>query len=111
MKRVTTSQPEISITEREGKDECLILASDGIWDVISDDLACRVASACLREGSAAAAPTSRYSDHPIKDYGGQVLFPSESYFAAAILCRLALARGSHDNISAIVVDLRRKAKG
>ncbi|KAL9412154.1 hypothetical protein AB3S75_045721 [Citrus x aurantiifolia] len=112
LKRVTTSQPEISITEREGGDECLILASDGIWDVISDDLACRVASACLREGSAATAPRSRYSDHPIKDGGAQVLFPSKSHdAAAAILCRLALARGSHDNISVIVVDLRRKAKG
>ncbi|KDO65325.1 hypothetical protein CISIN_1g035835mg, partial [Citrus sinensis] len=102
LKRVTTSQPEISITEREGGDECLILASDGIWDVISDDLACRVASACLREGSAATAPRSRYSDRADQ---------RRHDAAAAILCRLALARGSHDNISVIVVDLRRKAKG
>lgn len=39
--------PELSITERGAEDECLIMASDGIWNVIPEDMACAVASRCL----------------------------------------------------------------
>ncbi|KAL6196138.1 hypothetical protein ACLB2K_031753 [Fragaria x ananassa] len=49
----------ISFTEREGnEDECLILANHGIWDAISDDMACRVATTCLtlEDGEPARAP-------------------------------------------------------
>ena len=111
MKKAVMSQPEISITERQPEDECLILATDGLWDVMSDTLACEVASACLRDGSPATAPRSRYSGRPVKTDDGEVLFPSKSAFAAAILCRLALGRGSCDNISVIVVDLKKHLVG
>ena len=94
MKKVITSQPEISITERQPEDECLILATDGLWDVMSDTLACEVASACLRDGSPATATRSCYSGCLVKTDNCEVLFPSKSNFATAILCRLALARGS-----------------
>ncbi|OMO85928.1 phosphatase 2C (PP2C)-like protein [Corchorus capsularis] len=107
LKKVITSKPEISITERHLEDECLILATDGLWDVMSDALACEVASTCLRDGSSATATRSCYSDCADKTDGGETLFPSKSAFAAAILCRLALGRGSCDNISVIVVDLKK----
>ncbi|OMO98014.1 phosphatase 2C (PP2C)-like protein [Corchorus olitorius] len=107
LKKVITSKPEISITERHSEDECLILATDGLWDVMSDALACEVASTCLRDGSSATATRSCYLDRADKTAGGEVLFPSKSAFAAAILCRLALGRGSCDNISVIVVDLKK----
>ncbi|XVE64126.1 hypothetical protein DITRI_Ditri07aG0076900 [Diplodiscus trichospermus] len=111
LKKVITSQPEISFTKRQPEDECLILATDGLWDVMSDTLACEVASACLRDGSPATAARSRYSGRPLKTHSSEVLFPSKSAFAAAILCRLALGRRSCDNISVIVVDLKNHLVG
>ena len=101
LKPIVTAEPEISFTKRDPEDECLILASDGLWDVLSNDLACEVASECLREGSPS--DVSRgLSAMPQKDDEG-ALYAS----AAALLTRLALGRKSTDNISVIVVDLKR----
>ncbi|XVF54006.1 hypothetical protein PTKIN_Ptkin05aG0147100 [Pterospermum kingtungense] len=96
---------------RQAEDEFLILATDGLWDVISDTLACEVTSACLSDESPATAPRRSYSERQVKTDDGELLFPSKSAFAAAILCRLALGRGSSDNISVIVVDLKRHLVG
>ncbi|KAK9938795.1 hypothetical protein M0R45_015515 [Rubus argutus] len=98
----------ISITEREAnEDECLIVANDGIWDAISDDMACRVASTCLAfdQGGDAAAPGDNGTLYHPCDEETDMFFSSKSNSAAALLCRLALGRGSHGNISVIVVDL------
>lgn len=98
----------ISITERDAnEDECLIIANDGIWDAISDDMACRVASTCLTfdQGGAATAPGHNGALYHPCDEETDMFFSSKSNSAAAILCRLALGRGSHGNVSVIVVDL------
>ncbi|KAH7853910.1 hypothetical protein Vadar_007962 [Vaccinium darrowii] len=92
LKPIVISEPEISFTRRDPGDECLILASDGLWDVLSNDLACEIASECLRQEDEGAAT---------------VFYPSQSASAATLLTRLALGRRSSDNISVIVVDLRR----
>ncbi|PSS33131.1 Protein like [Actinidia chinensis var. chinensis] len=101
LKPIVTAEPEISFTKRDPEDECLILASDGLWDVLSNDLACEVASECLREGSPRDASRG-LSAMPQKD-DEEALYAS----AAALLTRLALGRKSADNISVIVVDLKR----
>ncbi|XWS61065.1 hypothetical protein CRYUN_Cryun07bG0093700 [Craigia yunnanensis] len=110
LKPVVTSEPEITFTKREPEDECLILASDGLWDVLSSDLACEVARECLKEGSngaTAAAALNLNAGRPNKeDEGAETLYPSRSVLAAALLTRLALGRKSSDNISVIVVDLK-----
>ncbi|XP_062017204.1 probable protein phosphatase 2C 75 isoform X1 [Rosa rugosa] len=98
----------ISITEREGnEDECLILANHGIWDAISDDMACRVARTCLTfedgEAARALAKDGRLYGPDTCDH--EKFFSSKTNSAAAILCRLALGRGSRGDISVIVVDL------
>ncbi|KAJ4959777.1 hypothetical protein NE237_019687 [Protea cynaroides] len=36
-------EPEVTITEWTEEDECLILTSDGLWDVVSNDTACSIA--------------------------------------------------------------------
>lgn len=98
------------MTRREPEDECLILASDGLWDVLSNELACKVARECLREGTpaAAAAADCTLDSKPRRDdEGAEALYPSRSALAAALLTRLALGRKSYDNISVIVVDLRK----
>ncbi|KAL6846396.1 hypothetical protein ACP4OV_023844 [Aristida adscensionis] len=80
--------PEVTVTDRADGDECLILASDGLWDVVSNEVACEVARACLRRG--------------------RDKWCAE---AAAMLAKLALAKRSSDNISVVVVDLRRRKAG
>ncbi|KAL2540678.1 PPM-type phosphatase domain-containing protein [Abeliophyllum distichum] len=43
LKPFVISEPEVTITDRTAEDECLILASDGLWDVVSNETACGVA--------------------------------------------------------------------
>ncbi|KAF0910048.1 hypothetical protein E2562_001286 [Oryza meyeriana var. granulata] len=85
LKPYVTTVPEVTVTDRSDGDECLILASDGLWDVVSNEAACEVAQACLRRGR------QRWCAE-----------------AAALLTKLALARRSSDNISVVIVDLRRR---
>ncbi|CAN6439430.1 unnamed protein product [Victoria cruziana] len=87
--------PEVTLTERTDDDECLILASDGLWDVITNDEACEVARRCLRQCRRRNAGTRREE--------GQV---QAAKVAAQYLTTLALHRGSRDNISVVVVDLK-----
>lgn len=81
----------MKVINRRKSDEFLILASDGLWDVISNDLACRVVKKCL-DGQM----------RSFFDYTRE----GRSAEAAAVLAELAMARGSYDNISVVVVDLR-----
>nr|XP_015877991.2 probable protein phosphatase 2C 75 isoform X1 [Ziziphus jujuba var. spinosa] len=107
LKPVVISEPDITFTKREPDDECLILASDGLWDVLSSDLACGVASECLREGNRSASAIDLNAGPQMEDEGAGALYPSRSALAAALLTRLALGRKSSDNVSVIVVDLKR----
>ncbi|KAH0453599.1 hypothetical protein IEQ34_017923 [Dendrobium chrysotoxum] len=93
LKPYVTCEPEITVTERSDKDEFLILASDGLWDVISNEVACRIVRQCL-SGQAA------------KMFPGAVNGRSAAE-AAALLAELAIARGSKDNISIVIVELTR----
>ncbi|XP_062120200.1 protein phosphatase 2C 51-like [Humulus lupulus] len=86
------SKPEVTVTKRTNNDEFLILASDGLWDVVSNEAACKVVKKCF--------------DGEIKRLSNkEVLNGSRATAAAAVLADLAMARGSRDNISVIVVDL------
>ncbi|KAI3817939.1 hypothetical protein L1987_11740 [Smallanthus sonchifolius] len=95
LKQWVTSEPEISITKREAVDEFLILGSDGLWDVLSSELACNIVHECLES-----------VEPPIEGASGEGLYPSRSELAATLLVRLALGRRSTNNISVIVIDLR-----
>ncbi|RZR87781.1 hypothetical protein BHM03_00015251 [Ensete ventricosum] len=114
LKPCVISEPEIRVVERTGEDECLIVASDGLWDVLPNDLACDVARRCLEE-----ADPTRGSDETIGggDGGGatdgweeEQASDARCSLAATLLARLALGRKSGDNISVIVIDLRRKQR-
>ncbi|XP_010558044.1 PREDICTED: protein phosphatase 2C 37-like [Tarenaya hassleriana] len=87
LKPFVIPDPEVTVTDRTDEDECLIIASDGLWDVVPNETACGVARMCLR--AAAEEGHSACSD------------------AAKLLTKLALARQSSDNVSVVVVDLRR----
>ncbi|KAG5237543.1 Protein phosphatase 2C family protein [Salix suchowensis] len=106
LKPFVIPEPDVTVTERTGEDECLILASDGLWDVVSNDTACGVVRMCLRartppsptgspgSDAAAARAATESSDKACSD-------------ASILLTKLALARNSSDNVSVVVVDLSR----
>lgn len=100
------------MTERSPDDECLILASDGLWDVLSNDMACDVARQCLHEGhqpssTARVVVGAGEEEEEATDKEMQAS-QSRCSAAAALLTRLALGRKSSDNISVIVIDLKRE---
>eukprot|EP00927_Polykrikos_kofoidii_P033738 TRINITY_DN28567_c0_g1_i1.p1 TRINITY_DN28567_c0_g1~~TRINITY_DN28567_c0_g1_i1.p1 ORF type:complete len:819 (-),score=164.47 TRINITY_DN28567_c0_g1_i1:106-2562(-) len=77
---VVSAEPEITIHEVDwDRDEFVILASDGIWDVVTDKMAVRLVQQCLRS----------------KDGSEEK--------AAQLLVKIAGERGSGDDRTAIVV--------
>ncbi|XP_076925425.1 protein phosphatase 2C 7-like [Bidens hawaiensis] len=95
-------EPEVTFTPRARDDECLILASDGLWDVISNQEACEVAKRriLIWHKKNGGLPVERAVGGP--DLAAQA--------AAEYLTMLAMQKGSKDNISVIVVDLKSQRK-
>ncbi|PWA38353.1 protein phosphatase 2C 56 [Artemisia annua] len=87
--------PEITFTTRTDEDECLILASDGLWDVMTNNEVGEVARRILRRKRRSAATNGE---------------PSAAQTLADSLTEIAMGRQSSDNISVVVVDLKSKKK-
>ncbi|KAL2236703.1 probable protein phosphatase 2C 8 isoform X2 [Sesamum indicum] len=89
LKPYVSCKPEVTVVRRSESDEFLIIATDGLFDVVSNETACEVVKKCLsgqiRRGSSEETSASE---------------------AAATLAELAIAKGSRDNISVIVVQLK-----
>ncbi|KAI9076095.1 hypothetical protein K1719_041956 [Acacia pycnantha] len=83
MKPYVVSEPEVKVYERTERDEFIIIGSDGLWDVISNKLACEVVRRIFK---------IRF----VKSGAAE---------AAASLAELAMDRGSRDNITVIVIRL------
>ncbi|MCL7022739.1 hypothetical protein MKW94_000155 [Papaver nudicaule] len=96
LKPYVTSEPEVTVMERTTNDDFLILASDGLWDVMTNETACEVVRKCL-EGRTL---VRRSAMSVNRNNSGE---------AAAVLAELAMARGSKDNISVVVVELKRSS--
>ena len=47
LKPFVISKPEVTVSKRTENDEFLILASDGLWDVVSNEVACQIGRRCL----------------------------------------------------------------
>ncbi|RVW28538.1 Protein phosphatase 2C 16 [Vitis vinifera] len=90
------SEPEVAFTTRSDEDECLILASDGLWDVLSNEQVVKVARNSLREERRKAL------------LNDSSLPPAHSAADSLLCC--ALAEYSDDNISIIVVDLKSRKR-
>ncbi|PKA48577.1 putative protein phosphatase 2C 24 [Apostasia shenzhenica] len=101
LKTFVISEPEVTVTERKGEDECLILASDGLWDVVTNEMACEIVRTCLRDSG------------PSGCGGGKARGPGGSDKACAdaakLLTKMAIARQSADNVTVVVVNLRRSS--
>ncbi|KFK26785.1 hypothetical protein AALP_AA8G293100 [Arabis alpina] len=112
LKPMVAWEPEVTYMRRESGDECLILASDGLWDVLSSQLAGDIARFCLCEEGPSSLDLNRTAqeDDNEEGGGGSEHNPSRSVLAATLLTRLALGRQSSDNISVIVIDLKNSSR-
>ena len=91
--------------QREKQDECLILASDGLWDVVTNEEACEVARKRILLWH------KKYGNNNGSTTGqGEGGVDPAAQSAADCLSCLALQRGSKDNISVIVIDLKAHRK-
>lgn len=81
--------PEVTIISRLPEDQLLILASDGLWDVVNNQEACTLAMRCMQKA---------------RDKGA--CETNAARLTATVLARAAIDRGSRDNITVVVVDLR-----
>ncbi|XP_059288789.1 protein phosphatase 2C 51-like isoform X2 [Lycium ferocissimum] len=88
LKPYVIPEPEVTVYKRNEWDEFLVIATDGLWDVVSNKVACEVVKKCL-DGQIR-------RSFPERDCAAE---------AATLLAELAIAKGSKDNISVIVVEL------
>ncbi|CAJ1927307.1 unnamed protein product [Sphenostylis stenocarpa] len=91
MKPFVISQPETQVYARTESDEFVVVASDGLWDVVSNKFVCEVVRGCLHGHM-----KRNLKEDTIISYATE---------AASMLAELAMARGSKDNISVIVIQL------
>lgn len=81
--------PDVCVLHRSVDDELLILATDGLWDVLTNQEACTLALKCLKRA---------------KEKGATPQVATR--LTATVLTKAAMDRGSRDNITAVVIDLR-----
>ncbi|CAL5364537.1 unnamed protein product [Camellia sinensis] len=85
------------VSKRTSADEFLILPSDGLWDVVSNEVACPVVRRCL-DGRIKRRLQATLNESKFSEAVNQ----SRAAEAAAVLIELAMAWGSKDNISVVV---------
>ncbi|KAL5229402.1 hypothetical protein ABZP36_028178 [Zizania latifolia] len=99
--------PEVTVVARAKDDECLVLASDGLWDVMSNEEVCDAARKRIllwHKKNAATISTSSAGQR-----NGDSSDPA-AQAAADYLSKLALQKGSKDNITVVVIDLKAHRK-
>ncbi|GAB2267743.1 hypothetical protein Dimus_002723 [Dionaea muscipula] len=93
--------PEVMCVPRTKEDDCIILASDGLWDVMSNEEACDAARRRILIWH-----KKHGANYIPQDRGKAAGADPAAQAAAEYLTKLALQKGSKDNISVIVVDLK-----
>ncbi|KAM0978948.1 hypothetical protein ACFX2C_014869 [Malus domestica] len=88
--------PEVTINERTECCDFLVIESDGLWDVVSNEGTCQVVGRCL-------------DAHKKMRSSEGMRRTNAAANAAALLAQLALARGSKDKITVIVVELNKSS--
>lgn len=89
---VVSNVPDITSTDLTVQDDFVILACDGLWDVMNDQQAVQLVVDCIRE-LAGFLPQLEADGRSIAE------------ILARMLVEEALARGSNDNISCVVIFL------
>ncbi|CAK8569899.1 unnamed protein product [Lathyrus sativus] len=95
-------EPEVQFIPRAKEDECLILASDGLWDVMTNEEVCDLARKRILLWY-------KKNNSELPSERGDTSDPA-AQAAAEFLSNRALQKGSKDNITVIVVDLKPQRK-
>ncbi|XP_022754682.1 probable protein phosphatase 2C 53 isoform X2 [Durio zibethinus] len=95
-------EPEVMFVPRVKEDECLILASDGLWDVMTNEEACDLARRRILQWH-------KKNGATLTSERGETIDPA-AQAAAEYLSHRALQKGSKDNITVLVVDLKAQRK-
>ncbi|XVF35297.1 hypothetical protein REPUB_Repub18cG0133700 [Reevesia pubescens] len=95
-------EPEVMFVPRVKEDECLILASDGLWDVMTNEEACDLARRRILQWH-------KKNGATLTSERGETIDPA-AQAAAEYLSNRALQKGSKDNITVLVVDLKAQRK-
>ncbi|KAL3498671.1 hypothetical protein ACH5RR_041403 [Cinchona calisaya] len=95
--------PEVMFIPRTKDDECLILASDGLWDVMTNEEVCDMARKRILMWHKKNGTTLPLGER------GEGIDPA-AQAAAECLSNRAIQKGSKDNITVIVVDLKAQRK-
>ena len=99
LKPYVSAQPEVTTVELAERDEALVIATDGLWDVLSNEaVATTVAAAFAGTRRAPAAGSAASS---VRNEERHVAVQR----VASALVRDAILAGSADNITVLVVDL------
>lgn len=86
IKNLVTGRPFTTATEITNEDEFLILACDGVWDVVTDDAACKFVQGIFQQ--------QKENNEPY-----------DPAVASRKLCQLAIDKVTTDNVTVMVVKL------
>ncbi|KAG2436735.1 hypothetical protein HXX76_006259 [Chlamydomonas incerta] len=87
-------EPEVSVVCRTDDDDFLLLASDGLWDVMANQEATNLCIRCIKRAREKGASRN-----------------AAVRIAASVLTKAAIDRGSKDNVTVVIVDLRNDRPG
>ena len=121
LKPYVSSEPEVTVTDRTEEDEFMILASDGLWDVVTNEAACATVQMYLnkkggRGGGRRREATECEERKEEKAVGSRKngkrgeITDKACTEASVLLTKLALAKHSCDNVSVVVIELSRRRK-
>ncbi|CAH8383968.1 unnamed protein product [Eruca vesicaria subsp. sativa] len=126
LKPYVSSEPEVTVTDRTEEDEFMIIASDGLWDVVTNDAACAMVQMYLNKKSGRGGGRRREAteceenkDEEEEEKVGVgsrkngkkgEITDKACTEASVLLTKLALAKHSSDNVSVVVIDLRKRRK-
>ncbi|KAL8141582.1 hypothetical protein V2J09_014614 [Rumex salicifolius] len=98
-----SSVPEVTVYRRTQMDEFLILASDGLWDAVSNDMACGLAKIFLlhKQCRRMNVCTEEEDDSYTEGYANHL---------ATMLAEMAISRGSKDNLVVTAVTATQPSK-
>lgn len=91
--RLTEVEPDVNQLRLRPEDAFVILASDGLWDVLEDSDAVAIAKKSLAKGS-------------VEGSGGAGGLEAQAKAACDALVTEALARGTLDNVTAVLLLLQ-----
>ncbi|KAL0732441.1 hypothetical protein Bca4012_008650 [Brassica carinata] len=125
LKPYVSSEPEVTVTDRTEEDEFMILASDGLWDVVTNEAACATVQMYLNKksgrGGGRRRETTECGDGKEEEKEKVVVGSRKNgkrgeitdracTEASVLLTKLALAKHSSDNVSVVVIDLIRRRR-